>query len=129
VSFVAQAYTDPRLAESSAKEAIARVALAYVGADQKATDFWQQTINDPSLGKHDRRQLIEDLNQEGFLDRKHLNQNDLPLVDSRLALLQQLAPNAIDDINAKAFNEAYKDLTKTRDRILNPQPPQPKPGR
>jgi hypothetical protein len=122
VPLVAQAYSDPRLTESSAKEAVARVALAFVGADRNATDFWQQTINDTSLGKGDRRNLIEDLNEEGFADRKNLSANDLPLVQSRLALIEQLAPSAVDEANTKAFQEAYKDLTRMRERIVNQSP-------
>jgi len=125
VPIAAQAYTDSRVSESAAKESLARVALAFVGTDQRANDFWQQSINDMSLDKHDRKQLIEDLNQDGFADRKHLTQNDLPLVENRLALIEQLGPSAQDPVNIKAFQEAYKDLTKMRERIINPPPPDP----
>ena len=36
--------------------------------------------------------------------------DDLPLIQSRLALIEDLAPNAMDDVNAAAFMEASKDL-------------------
>jgi hypothetical protein len=46
-----QAYADPRLTDPVAKEPFARVALAFVGADAQAKQFYQQAINDRSLLK------------------------------------------------------------------------------
>ena len=54
--------------------------------------------------------MIEDLNEEGFLDPKNITADDLPLIMSRLALIEQHAGDAMDDVNAAAFMEAYKDL-------------------
>src|SRR5215204_1555417 len=64
-----------------------REALAYVGADPFAEVIWLGAINDPSVSAHDRSDLIEDLNEEGFPDRKHLTPDDLPLIASRLSLI------------------------------------------
>jgi hypothetical protein len=36
---------------------------------------------------------------------------ELPIVLNRLALIEELAPDAMDQVNADAFAEAYKDLT------------------
>ena len=125
VPIAAQAYQDPRLTDPAVKEPLARLALNFVGADAQANQFYQQAINDPALPKDARRNLIEDLNQDGFADRKNLTANDLPLIQRRIALIEQSAPNAMDPINAKAFAEAYKDLQNMQGRILNPAPNPP----
>ena len=54
--------------------------------------------------------MIEDLNEDGLSDLKHPGVQDLPLILSRIELVKQLAPNAMDQVNADAFAEAYKDL-------------------
>ena len=129
VPIVAQAYRNPMLVtNAAAKEPLARLALSFVGLDAQANEFYQDAINDPVLTKDHRRNLIEDLNQDGFPDRKNLTANDLPLIQSRIALVEQLAPNATDPVNAAAFREAYKDLLKMRDRILRLGNPSPTPA-
>ena len=128
VPIAAQAYQNPQLTNSAGKEPLARLALSYVGADVQANEFYQKAINDPLLTKDHRRNLIEDLNQDGFPDPRNLTANDLPLIQSRLALIEQHAPAAMDDVNAAAFKEAYKDLVNMRDRILRPPAPAPVPG-
>ena len=127
VPIVAQLYNDPRLTDPAKKEPLARVALNFVGTDAQANDFYNKAINDLGLPKDDRKNLIEDLNQDGFANRKNLTAQDLPLIENRLAIIEQLAPSAADPINAAAFQEAYKDLVKMRERILNPPPPKAKP--
>ena len=89
---------------------IAREALNFVGADAMADAVWVQAINDPNVTPHDRQDLIEDLNENGFADPKHLTQDDLPLIINRLEMIELLAPDAMDQVNADAFAEAYKDL-------------------
>jgi hypothetical protein len=42
---------------------------------------------------------------------------DLPLIASRLELIEELAPTAIDEANFNAFAEAYKDLTQMYGRL------------
>jgi hypothetical protein len=42
----------------------------------------------------------------------------LPLILNRIEIVVQLAPTAMDDVNAAAFQEAYKDLVNMRDRLL-----------
>lgn len=123
VPLVAQAYQNPALATNAvAKEPLARLALSYVGADPQANAFYQQAINDPVLTKGHRSNLIEDLNEDGFADPKNLTAADLPLILNRLALIEQLAPNAMDDVNAAAFKEAYKDLVNMHIKVTGRPP-------
>ncbi len=96
---------------------LARDALNSVGADPYAESLWVEAINDPALSPHQRSDLIEDLNETGFADPKNVTPEELPIVLNRLELIEQLQPNAIDDTNAAAFEEAHKDLTRIAERL------------
>ena len=85
-------------------------ALQYVGIDPEAEKAWLRVINDPNTSPVDRGDLIEDLNEEGYLDNSHPTKEDLPLILARLELIERVAPYAVDKVNADAFEEAYKDL-------------------
>lgn len=89
-----------------------RLALSFVGLDPDAEMVWADAINDPGHPATERKDLIEDLNEDGFPDPKHVTPDDLPLIVSRLMLIEQMAPSAMDDMNAAAFAEAYKDLVE-----------------
>ena len=89
---------------------VGRVALAFVGTDALAEQAWVSAINDPSVTPHERSDLIEDLNQDGFPDPKNVTADDVPLIVNRLDLIESLAGDAMDDTNAAAFAEAHKDL-------------------
>jgi hypothetical protein len=118
VGIAAQTYQNPLIQSNApAKEPLARLALHFAGADTQANEFYQRAINDPVLTSSHRSNLIEDLNEDGFPDPKNLTPNDLPLIQNRLALIEQLAPNAMDDVNAAAFKEAYKDLLNMRAKV------------
>jgi hypothetical protein len=91
---------------------VARIALSLVGQDPDAEAYWVDAINDPSLSAHERSDLIEDLNEEGFEDPHHPTFDDLPIIVSRLELIEELAPDAMDEVNSDAFAEAWKDLAK-----------------
>lgn len=86
----------------------ARLALAFVGVDPDAEDYWLAAINDPSLPANERQDLIEDLNEVGISDPKHPAPEDLPVILSRIELLETLDP--MDQVNLDAMKEAYKDL-------------------
>ncbi len=88
----------------------ARAALSFVGADPAAEQYWMAAINNPNLPPNERKDLIEDLNEDGLSDPKHPDAQDLPLILNRIQLIEQLAPAAMDQVNAEAFQEAYKDL-------------------
>jgi hypothetical protein len=122
VPLAATAYQNPLLTNSAGKEPLARLALNYVGADAQANAFYQQTINDPILNRSHRKNLIEDLNQDGFVDTRNLTAKDLSLIENRIRLIEQLAPGAMDEVNAAAFKEAYKDLLNMRTKVTG-QPP------
>jgi hypothetical protein len=100
---------------------LARAALELVGSDADADDVWVAAINDPALSDEDRSDLIEDLNEVG-IDPKNLTPDDLPLIVSRLGMIEDLAPDAMDQTNLDAFNEAYKDLLNMYNRLTGPQP-------
>ena len=98
----------------------ARVALGKVGTDPEAEAVWISAINDPNMPAKQRKDLIEDLNEEGFANPKQLTGADLPRIENRLALIEELAPEAIDQTNADAFQEAYKDLKSMQSRLSKP---------
>jgi hypothetical protein len=100
----------PATPEPSIPLPVARVALSYVGADPDAAVVWAYAINDPAMSPHARSDLIEDLNETGFPDPRNVTEDDLPLIVNRLALIEEFAPDAMDQTNADAFAEAYKDL-------------------
>jgi hypothetical protein len=125
VGVVAKAFADQKIVEPGKREPLNRLALRYVPTDPEATALWKKAIDDPGTPKNQRQDLIEDLNEQGFPDPKHLTQLDLPLVDSRLALIEQLAPGATDPVNVAAFQEARKDLTAMK-RYLEGNGPEPK---
>jgi hypothetical protein len=98
---------------------LARAALGFVGADPEAETVWALAINDPDRSPNERKDLIEDLNEDGFLDPKHVTADDLPLILSRLELIEELAPDSMDEVNAAAFAEAYKDLVNMLIKLGN----------
>ena len=90
----------------------ARIALSFVGADPEAEDYWISAINNPQLPAEERKDLIEDLNEDGLSDPHHPGPQDMPLILNRIALINQLqqGPTASDPVNADALAEAKKDL-------------------
>jgi hypothetical protein len=109
---------DPSLPE--VPETLARAALDYVGIEPDANVIWIAAINDPRLSDDDRQNLIEDLNENGFADPKNPTLDDLPMIENRIALIETLAPDAMDDVNLASFEEAYKDLTEMRAKLVAP---------
>jgi len=102
------------------QDPLARVALYAVGSDPVAEAYWIAAINDSSLPTEERKDLIEDLNEDGLSDPHHPSAQDMPLILRRIRLIEQLAPSAMDDVNRDALAEAYKDLVG----LANGQEPQ-----
>ena len=100
----------PPPAETVVPLPVARYALSLVGADPDAEEVWFQAINDPNFTAKQREDLIEDLNEVG-IDPKNLTEDDIPLIVSRMQIIEERAPEAMDEVNAAAFAEAYKDLS------------------
>jgi len=105
----------PKKSKPPIQDPAARVALSFVGADPDAEEYWYAAINDPTLSEHERKDLIEDLNEDGLSDPKHPGPQDMPLILSRIRLIELLAPFSMDQVNAEAFAEAYKDLINLAD--------------
>jgi hypothetical protein len=97
-------------ADPPPQDPMARAALSFVGLDPEAEDYWIGAINDPSLPGEERSNLIEDLNEDGLSDPKHPTMADLALIMNRLWLIEEISGYAMDQVNADAFLEAYKDL-------------------
>ncbi len=94
------------------QDPLARVALFFVGTgDQEADAYWESAIFDPSLPAEERKDLIEDLNETGMADPHDPGPADLPMILARIGLIEQLVPYSIDQVDANAFAEAYKDLS------------------
>ncbi|MFO1486500.1 MAG: hypothetical protein U1F71_24265 [Verrucomicrobiaceae bacterium] len=88
-----------------------------MGTDSTAELVWLDAINNPRLPAQERQDLIEDLNEDGFSNKKQPTRVDLPLIKARLALIDRLAPDAMDKTNAEAFAEARKDLINMLTRL------------
>ncbi|MEI6861289.1 MAG: hypothetical protein WCL04_03460 [Verrucomicrobiota bacterium] len=97
---------------------LAREALALVGTSPEADQYWIASINDLSLSNKERRELIEDLTDTGLPPNPTVE--NLPLIVTRIQLIDQLAPAAIDQINANAFAEARKDLVNFVTHLAQP---------
>lgn len=101
----------------NAKRPEARTALARVGSDFEAEALWLQSINDPGVPANERKDLIEDLNEDGISDPAKPKREDLILINNRIQLIDRLLPFAVDKVNAEAFKEARKDLVNMRTRL------------
>jgi hypothetical protein len=108
----------PKPGKEPPRDPAARFALGLVGIDPLAEDYWISAINDSTLSAGERQDLIEDLNEDGLFDPKGRVPEDLPLIINRILLIEQLAPFAIDQVNADAFQEAYKDLVNLADSLM-----------
>lgn len=93
-----------------------REALAMIGHDPRADAVWIEIINDPSVSANARKNLIEDLNEDG-LSYRNLTVDDLPAIEYRIGLVEYLRPYAMDKVNADAFDEAHKDLVNMANRL------------
>ena len=114
--------TDPPIVINGydVQDPMARLALNFVGSDPDAKAYWVGAINDSSLPAEERKDLIEDLNEDGLSDSHHPTAEDMPLIMRRIQLIEQLAPTAMDDVNRDALAEAHKDLVG----LLKGQEPQ-----
>lgn len=107
----------PRSGKKPISDPGARTALKSVGTDPDAERRWLEAINNPFLPPGERQDLIEDLNEDGLSDPRNPGPKDLPLISSRLQLIERLMPEAMDRVNADAFQEARKDLVKMHAKL------------
>jgi hypothetical protein len=78
-----------------------------VGVDSDAEDYWLGAVFDPNLPTSERQDLIDDLNEEGLPDPKHPTEDDLPVLYSRLEMLEALIPFVHGSLE---WEEAREDL-------------------
>ena len=108
---------DPQFDDPRVKERRARVALSMIGYDPDADEVWIRLINDPDVSANARSNLIEDLNEDGFADPDNPTLDELPMIEYRIELIEDLLPYAMDKVNEDAFKEARKDLVNMVDRL------------
>lgn len=126
VALAARLYQDGRLSGAGSKEPLARTALTYVGSDPQALPLFHAALMDPTLYPDQKRELVEDLNQDGLVNRKSPTPGDLQVIANRYQLTQSyLQQDYVENdptLNA-AFREADKDLRKMLERAAaGPQP-------
>ena len=80
---------NPKKTKEPVRDPVARLALSLVGADADAEAYWMTAINDPNLPANERKDLIEDLNEDGLSDPQHPGPQDLPLILRRLQLIER----------------------------------------
>ena len=97
-------------AEPAVPTTIAFRALWYLGTDPEAEKTWVRAINDLNTPPGVRSDLIVDMIDEGYTDNNRPGKADLPVILARLEILERHAPYAIDEVNAKAFAEAYRTM-------------------
>jgi hypothetical protein len=119
VALAVQYYQDPRLIEPGSKEPLARLALAYVGTNPQAGQLYHTAVLDPSLSPDQKRNLVEDLNQDGLSNKKTPTPEDLKIITNRYALTQAYLQQDYvqnDKVLHAAFREADKDLRQMLER-------------
>lgn len=119
VALAAQTFQDKRVVDADSREALGRLALNFVGANDQALELFHQAALDPQLKPDQRRNLVEDLNQDGLSNPRNPTPEDLKVIANRYALtqtyLQQDYVKNDKTLNA-AFQEANKDLAKMLER-------------
>jgi len=126
VPIVANAFQDPRLTDAASKEPLARVALAFVGTNPQAEQMFGKAVRDPALAGDPIRNLVEDLNQDGFANRRVTTPEDVKLANFRFALTEQYLQQPFvqsDKTLSRAFTEANKDLAGMLQRASGAAPP------
>jgi hypothetical protein len=99
----------PKPSKEPPRDPAARDALALVGVDPEAENYWLDAIFDGSLPDKERDDLMEDLNEVGFSDANNPTADDLPLIVNRLQIIDQVLPYA-DPFMTGHLLEARKDL-------------------
>lgn len=123
IALAARMYQDPRLVEPGSKEPLARMALTYVGADPQALELFHTALLDPALLPDQKRNLVEDLNEDGLSSKKSPTPDDLRLIAKRYELTQAYLQEDYvlnDRILNAAFLEADKDLRGMLEKAANP---------
>jgi hypothetical protein len=86
----------------------AYVASTLVGISTEANNYWHAAITSPSLSPNDRQTLIMNLAVAGFDDPP--SEDDLPLIMSRIQILQHISQEPMDEGNAAAIAQTFEEL-------------------
>lgn len=119
VALAAQLFQDQRVVDADSREALGRLALNYVGANEEALALFHKAALDPQLKPGQRRNLIEDLNQDGLSSGRNPTSEDLKLIANRYALTQSYLQQDYvknDKTLLAAFLEANQDLSRMLER-------------
>jgi hypothetical protein len=129
LALAAQTFQDQRVADPDSKESLGRLALTYVGASDQALQLYHAAALDPALKPDQRRNLVEDLNQDGLSNTRSPTPEDLKIIASRYALTQSYLQQDYvknDKVLNAAFLEANKDLANMLQRAgMTPAPGTP----
>jgi hypothetical protein len=112
-----QAAVSAANAEPAVPVRLAFRALWYLGVDPEAEKTWTRAINDPNMPEEVRSDLIVDMIDEGYTDNNQPTKADLPVIFARLQILERHAPYAMDQVNARAFEKAYRSLLQLYIRL------------
>lgn len=93
----------------------ARAAMGLVGIDPEAETYWTEVINDPNVPATERRVLIQGLSQAGLSNPRNPTPDDMAIIANRMALIEEIAPDAVDQSNADAFADVYNNLASLYD--------------
>lgn len=115
-----QHYQNPNL-NASGKERLGRFALNFAGANPQADALWSTAVLDPAVPLRNRDDLIEDLAEDGFENRRNPTERDLAIAKNRLALIEKYRSSADHERIAGAFAEAQRDLQRILERSSNNQ--------
>jgi hypothetical protein len=97
------------------QDPLAREALALVGVNPEAEKYWYDAVHDTSLPTSERQDLIDDLNEKGLPSPHHPTPADLPLIRSRIDILQHLIATLPSELK---YQEALDDLLQL-ERVAN----------
>lgn len=89
------------------QDPLAREAMSLVGLDAAAEKYWLDAVNDTSLPKSERQDLVDDLNEGGFSDPHHPTPEDISVILKRLDILEKLRGKLPADLESE---EAIRDL-------------------
>jgi hypothetical protein len=117
LSLAAQTFQDGRVVDAESKEALGRLALGFVGANNQALELYHKAALDPQLTPDQRRNLIEDLNEDGLNNRRNPTAEDLKVIANRYALTQNYLQQDYVK-NNKVLNEAFLEANKDLGNML-----------